>query len=333
LDQVQIRQRRDEAVRRFGPWFGCIHLGEKLYTLDTLHVDTRVRQCLQIASDIVSKPLENVRVLDLACLEGHFGIEFALHGAEVIGIEARDINLHKANFVRDSLSLNNLRLVRDDVRNLSREQYGEFDVILCLGILYHMDTPEAMNLIKNIFECCSRVTIIDTHFSLNGVESYLWNGNSYYGEYWEEHSPSATEDEQLQNLWSSIKNVRSFKLTRPSLYNLLHHVGFTSVYECLNPYRYITHPDDPGTGVLPGADRHGVSEDRTTFVVIKGHRQKVMSSPVAEELPEINRPEKPAYARVSGNAKLFGLARKVMTYCPEPTRKALSSLYHSMARR
>jgi predicted RNA methylase len=319
-------------VRRFGPWFGCIHLGANVYTLDNLHVDTRMRQCIQIVSDIVSKPLANVRVLDLACLEGHFGIEFALHGAEVIGIEARDINLQKAIFVKDLLSLNNLQLVRDDVRNLSRERYGQFDVILCFGILYHMDTPEAMNLIKNIFECCGRVAVIDTHFSLTNVESYFWNGTSYWGHYYEEHPPTTTEDEQLDKLWSSIRNVRSFVLTRPSLYNLLRHVGFTSVYECVNPYRY-THPDHPHMGVLPGADQHGVLEDRTTFVAIKGQRQKVMSSPVAEELLEINRPEKPPYVRMPGNAKLFGLARKLMTYCPEPTRKALSSLYHSMARR
>ena len=269
-----------------------------------------------------------MRVLDLACLEGHFAIEFALHGAEVIGIEARQVSLQKAEFIKDLLSLHKLTLIRDDVRNFTRQQYGEFDVILCCGILYHMDAPDAMHLINNIFECCSRVAVLNTHFSLTGSESYCWNGTSYWGHFSQEHDATDTEDEQLAKLWSSIKNVRSFVLTRPSLFNLLRHVGFTSVYECINPYVY-THPDSTALPVSPGHDRHGVWEDRATFVAIKGSRQKVISSLVADELPEINRPEKPPYIRPSA----AGLGRKLIAHLPAPSRKVLSLLYHSVARR
>jgi predicted RNA methylase len=74
-------------------------------------------------------------VLDLACLEAHYAIEFALHGARAVGIEYRDESLAKARFAKEHLRLDKLELFKDDVRNLSRERYGEFDLVICSGIL------------------------------------------------------------------------------------------------------------------------------------------------------------------------------------------------------
>ena len=246
---------------------------------------------MQVASDIAARPLDSLRVLDLACLEGIHGIEFALHGAKVVGIEGREANLAKARFAKEALSLSNLDLVRDDVRNLSRERYGEFDVVLCLGILYHLDAPDAMELVRNVCEVCKRVAIFDTHFDTAGKDSYVWNGRAYRGGFWQEHEPGATEAQQLEKLWHSIGNSRSFVLTRASLQNLFRHVGFTSAYECLNPYEYI-HPDWPS----PAADdRHVIEKDRTTFVAIKGQPQHVMSSPITHATAELDASEIPEY--------------------------------------
>ena len=45
--------------------------------------------------------MQDLRVLDLACLEAQFGIEFALHGSNVVGVEGREVNLAKAQFAKD----------------------------------------------------------------------------------------------------------------------------------------------------------------------------------------------------------------------------------------
>jgi 2-polyprenyl-3-methyl-5-hydroxy-6-metoxy-1,4-benzoquinol methylase len=66
----------------------------------------------------------------------------------VVALEGRQANLEKARFVKGILDLDHLELVLDDVRNLNKDRYGFFDVVLCLGILYHLDTPDVMNFVE-----------------------------------------------------------------------------------------------------------------------------------------------------------------------------------------
>lgn len=73
-------------------------------------------QILQTVSDATRQPLNTLQVLDLACLEELYGIEFARHGAWVIAIQGREANIEKARFAKDVLEWDNITLVQDDVR-------------------------------------------------------------------------------------------------------------------------------------------------------------------------------------------------------------------------
>src|SRR5579864_2220433 len=137
----------EEIRRQHGEWSAMsIHLGGDLYTRAP-SADGRLRRILQVSCDLVGKPLGELRVLDLACLEGHYGIEMAMHGAEVVGIELREANLAKARYVKDYLRLDRLTLCQDDVRNLSTEKYGQFDLVICSGILYHLAAPDVFHFV------------------------------------------------------------------------------------------------------------------------------------------------------------------------------------------
>jgi len=286
-----ITRRKRDIEERFGPWTaGCIHLAGQLYTFDQPHWDSRLRRYLQIAADITGQPLESLRVLDLACLEGQYGVEFALHGADVLATDGREANLAKVRFVKETLALDRLTLLREDVRRLD-ERHGSFDVVLCLGILYHLDAPDVMEFMQRIATVCRRLTIVDTHVSPTAQASYVWQGRTYSGRYAKEHDAAATAEEKLAAAWSSLDNVRSFHLTRPSLCNLLRHVGFSSVYESLNPYEF----HDPRWPQTSDGSEHEVWKDRVTFVAIKGRPQRVRSSPVSEAIEEIDRPEVARY--------------------------------------
>src|SRR5215213_4154131 len=140
-----------KVIELSGDWTDHnIHIAGDLYTIGEDVVSTRLRRIVQIVSDVSGEPLANLRVLDLACLEGLYAVEFARQGAQAVAIEGREVNLEKVKFVKKALGLDNLTVCHDDVRNLSPEKYGEFDVALCLGILYHLDAPDVFRFAENI---------------------------------------------------------------------------------------------------------------------------------------------------------------------------------------
>jgi 2-polyprenyl-3-methyl-5-hydroxy-6-metoxy-1,4-benzoquinol methylase len=292
MDIELIKQKKSEIVKRFGPWTAHnIKLADDIYTIDerVSGDEIKLRRIIQIISDIHGGSLENLRVLDLACLEGLYATELARHGAKAVGIEGREANFEKARFTKDILSLDNLELFCDDVKNLSKEKYGNFDVVLCLGILYHLDVPDVFSFIENIARVCDKFAIIDTHISLTDKKSCVYKEKKYWGKTIVEHSAGSTPKERDDSLWSSIDNLTSFWLTRPSLLNLLSHVGFTSVYECYNPPE-LKKPDN-----------------RTTLLAIKGQNNTLISSPLVNDLPEENWPEKQQNNKRSKNMlKKFG---------------------------
>jgi hypothetical protein len=211
----------------------------------------------QIVSDSVRKPLSESRILDLASLEGDFSAEFAFRGAEVLGVEGRRTNIERA---AARFSLPNLRFVQDDVRNISREKYGEFDVVLCLGILYHLDAPDCFKLLEAIAEVCIDITIIDTHISLTRDEIVKYKGHEYRGRLYTEYSREPTPEQTEKSTWASIGNLRSFWPTKPSLVNAIVDAGFNSVYECLYPAW------------------NDIPSDRVALVAQKGKRERILAA-------------------------------------------------------
>jgi SAM-dependent methyltransferase len=277
MDTELIEKRKLEIVNQFGHWTAHnIQLGGDIYTIGQRVVgdEFQLRRIIQITSDIAREPLSNLRVLDLGCLEGLYALEFGLRGAEVVAIEGREASIVKARFAKEALAIKNLELVQDDVRNLSKQKYGSFDVVLCSGILYHLDAPDVFSFMENVAEVCQRFAIIDTHVSRTCEEFHVHNNKKYCGLYAREHSPTSTSQERAKNVWASLDNPKSFWFTRPSLYNLLAHVGFTSVFECHYPremYRY--------------------KSERTTLVALKGRRENLLSSPLVNALPDEDWPE------------------------------------------
>jgi hypothetical protein len=276
MDSEAVRAERERIIARYGPWTAHnIRLADDCYTISaTDFVDEfKQRRILQIASDITNRPLAALRVLDLACLEGAYAIEFALHGATVVGIEGRESNIVKAQFAQRALGLDRLTLVQGDVRDLCRQGHGLFDVVLCIGILYHLDTPDVFAFVERIAEVCTHVAIFDTHISTRGDVRVEYDGVTYSGEKYVEHAPEATEDDRVKKVWASLSDPESFWLTRPSLSNLLAKAGFTSVYECHNP----------AEAMRPS--------DRITLVAIKGERHAVRSAPRINSVPDEFWPE------------------------------------------
>ena len=272
-----IEQRLDELKLKYGDWAYDIPLPYGIWTRGNLQKPhTRLKRIVQIANDLCDKPLSACRVLDLGCLDGIFSIEFALQGATTIGVEIREANIQKALFCKEVLGLDNLEFRQDDVRNVSLESYGEFDVILCSGILYHLPAFDAIDLIRKMYEMATRIVIIDTHISLFPEEEIRFDDHSYWGDSYREHSDGASVEDKAKRLWASIDNETSFWFTRPSLVNLISKAGFSSVYECFVPPNFIPSMHFQDAGIR--------AHDRCTFVAMKDHDCELNTSPTANKL-------------------------------------------------
>lgn len=260
-DPEALRRARDEIASEHGEWTSHdISLADGVSTRMTAGDPSRVRRVTQLVADLAGKPFAQIRALDLGALEGQYAIELALQGAEVVAIEGRLANVEKARFARDALGLDRLELRREDVRALSQATHGRFDVVLCLGLLYHLDAADVFPFLERLAEACTGLLIVDTHVGMAGRTSHRHRGREYRGVTFVEHSPRATQGQRERSLWASLDNVHSFWPTRASLLNALTDCGFTSVLECETPYVAAT-------------------RDRITLVARRGERVELRSVP------------------------------------------------------
>lgn len=189
-------------------------------------------------------------VLDLGALEGGLSFEMAREGWNTTGVEGREANYRKAQLIADYYALPNLRFVHKDVKALTPEADGTFDVILCCGLLYHLDEPVAhlrqlASLLKE-----DGMLFLDTHVapdehaaryrtheeSLSDEVMITESGHHYEGRWWSE--PAAGD--LKEQMWSAISNERSLWLSRRSLIRALYHSGFASIHELFGMYEIET---------------------------------------------------------------------------------------------
>lgn len=268
-----LNETTTQFVREHGAWTAmAIKLSDGSYTREPVAPDYRLVRLLQVASDVAKKPLDQCRVLDLACLEGHYAIEFAAHGAEALGTEGRAVSVTKCEYARDALGLTRLSFVEDDVRNFSVDRYGRFDIIICSGLLYHLQAGDGAKLIQELYRACDGILLLDTFVSLFGKDRVEAGGESVQGHYYHEHNPG---EDRSSKLWASLDNERSFWFTEPSLLHLLGQAGFTSVMKVLVP-----------TTV-------GMPADRETYLAIAGKPAQVLTSDLSASAAPQRVPEGP----------------------------------------
>lgn len=222
----------------------------------------RLAKIVRSCSDLSSKPLSECRVLDLGCLEGQHGLQLVTMGATVVGIEGRQENVDKCNFLASARGLSDkIDFLCADATKLDPKKLGSFDIVILSGLLYHIASEDQGTLLSFCAECCNDVLFIDTHISFSGTDHFSFQGATYFGHHDREHSSNDSEGLKKSRLWASLENDISFWLTRSSLINLAKHVGFSSSYEILLP------------AMPPRIQRE--LKDRCSFVFKKGKSQAI----------------------------------------------------------
>jgi SAM-dependent methyltransferase len=209
---------------------------------DFIETNTRLDSILRALPFFYRDGLKGLRVADLGCLEGGFALAMARRGMNVIGIEARQTNLAKAFLLKEHFELPNLEFRQDDVKNFTRESYGTFDIVLALGILYHLDEP--LKWMRQLAGATDGLLIVDSHFApaqdsglalldpriaqLGPLLQIEDAGMTYEGRWFTDCSAEVDRETQV---WASYSNNKSFWLTKDSLCCGLRRAGFNLVFE------------------------------------------------------------------------------------------------------
>jgi cyclopropane fatty-acyl-phospholipid synthase-like methyltransferase len=255
MDAKEIEAGFRAIVREFGAYTTQnMRLAEDLYTVNNkVNYDHfKVHRIKQIVADRgLLRP--GVRLLDIASLHSMYAIEFALEEMEVISIEGRKANLEKGRFAASALGAKTITFHQDDVNNIHPDKYGRFDVVLCMGILYHIAKNQYVDFLRNVAASCSDTLIIDTFISLHDEECVESNGVQYPGATWREFEEDVSEADRAKSVHSALNHNLSFAMTKPALLSFLGTLGFTTVAEVHVPMQ----PGQP--------------EDRPTLVCQKGN--------------------------------------------------------------
>jgi 2-polyprenyl-3-methyl-5-hydroxy-6-metoxy-1,4-benzoquinol methylase len=228
------------------PWNHNIKLPYRIFTAYCEDYYPAHKEIMKILNQQLHGDFRNKRVVDIGCLEGYFSAECALQGAKVLGVEGKTINVKKCEFIKSVLNIRNLTFVQDDAMKVTRKKYGSFDVVLALGLLYHLDNP--FKFLENISNLCTGFLVLDTHVALrektetgdwkpelSELQEFKIGKKTYTGRLYKEFNADDTQVSKDLSSTASLKNNLSAWLTEDSLVSLLHDVGFEQVSKIVFP--------------------------------------------------------------------------------------------------
>jgi SAM-dependent methyltransferase len=269
-DRPWTRQAIEQTRDFLAPWNHNIRLGQGIYTAFCEDWYPEHQAIMQVIDHHLHGRFSGKKVLDVGCLEGYFSLECALHGADVLGIDAREINVKKCEFVKSVLGVNNMTFALADAIDLTEERYGSFDVVLALGLLYHLEDP--FTFLAHVATMCTGFLVLDSLIALeespqeidgwrpelSPIRDFPFGGMSYRGRLYREFREGADEEERAFSTTASHLNDLSVWLTEEALVSVLYDVGFEQLEKIVFPPRANNWWSNPSEGrVLYVASKPG----------------------------------------------------------------------------
>jgi tRNA (mo5U34)-methyltransferase len=145
-------------------WFHQIEVAPGIVTPG---IDRSAEKLQQLG---LPEDMSGQRVLDIGAADGFFSFECERRGAEVIAIDG---NAATGFGVARDLLGSRVTFINMDIYDLTPEAIGQFDLVLCLGVLYHLRHP--LLGLERVHSICRGQLILETaacdhHFvDANGV--------------------------------------------------------------------------------------------------------------------------------------------------------------------
>lgn len=122
--------------------------------------DTRLEMVNRVLRPLLTDHA-GLTALDLASHQGWFSLQTARLGcATVTGMEPRQQHLEDARLMIRAWDVKNVRFVQSDIQNIAQTDIEPADIVLMLGLIYHLENPVAA--IRTAYAYCRRVCLIET---------------------------------------------------------------------------------------------------------------------------------------------------------------------------
>jgi ubiquinone/menaquinone biosynthesis C-methylase UbiE len=140
--------------------------------------ETRWRMVDACLSERLGADRTSLRALDLASHQGWFAAQMARSGfASVLGVDARKSHVEDATLIARIHGYDQLEFRQGDIHALDAGRIGRFDVVLMLGLLYHLENP--VGALRTCRQLCNGLCIIETQV-VPGLSGYVDYGSYQY---------------------------------------------------------------------------------------------------------------------------------------------------------
>jgi tRNA (mo5U34)-methyltransferase len=128
-------------IAELAPWFHNLHLPGGVQTAPDHPLGDFPAFKWRELAPALPDDLSGWRALDIGCNAGFYSFELARRGAEVVGIDLDEHYLRQARWARERLGLDGrVEFRQQAVYDLARSD-ERYDLILFMGVLYHLRHP------------------------------------------------------------------------------------------------------------------------------------------------------------------------------------------------
>lgn len=136
--------------------------------------------------ELTPERVRGKRILDVGASNGYFARELDRMGADVLAFDYRD--RRRAGFdIMERCYGHEIDHVQGNISEIARMGLGEFDIILCLGVIYHL--PDPIRALWELRAMCRETMFVETyveHFDGPPAARYYHSGelNKDYTNFW-----------------------------------------------------------------------------------------------------------------------------------------------------
>jgi tRNA (mo5U34)-methyltransferase len=222
-----MTKREIEAeVERLGPFHHAIELPYGVPTQDPSRArgegEVRRIRDLQVGAwpaiaELFGGTFEGRTVLDVGCNSGGHSVAAVRSGAKrALGIDVVDRYIEQANFVKRALDEDALEFRVMAIEDVEQDTVGSFDVVLCFGVLFHLENP--VLALRKLAAVTEHAMVIDTNLAPGKPPN--WRMRIV--------GPPNPENPST-SLWRAPDGAVQFMPTESALVRLLEFLGFQKI--------------------------------------------------------------------------------------------------------